>query len=902
MASREIHELFTHGSALLGPPDSLPDNTVRFLRNARLDVQRGTIASRPGMSKQSTGEITQPATMLHKRFDTNGDTTYQQSITALYRRSATWGGATNLGATGAATLSAVNMVDGKNHVWAHFLSGITRQKDDGGSYLAWGIAAPANPPTAVALASDLVTTIDTMNSAASWTGSGLAAGPSNEANITQGGGSVTCTIAANTIGSIGQGGLALNLDTLTGGDVTVKEDDYIHLWLRCDRPDRVIYIQMDFDLDTNVLANAFRTNYYSVRLQALSWLNQGRDQWTQLQVRKSEFQRFGSNLAVSWASVLAVRFTMMTSGDGAVQFYADDWKLRGGVDIEGRIEYAQAYRNSYTGGRGNPALRSDGTVRYTTPIITNRQRVTITTTNVAQTGADHPGDGQIDLMVFYRRIDGGNSVKIAEVSDAALDYTDNISVAGSALNQVLEDTPDSPGSEAENDIPPLGDVVFGPGALNRLFMLQGKNRCYVSKVWEQNEHRAENWPPLNFFLVGDGSQKALTGIVSDTTILIWTNAETYQVFGSSADTFLPVPIPNSRGIVGRNAADDGDGRIFFFAPDGLYEQIGNQQTLVVDLGETLKNPDINMNTSAAALASIWVRWHADINIPYVCILVPVGAATIPTYRIVVKKNGETGRYTDVILDTTPAITITCLLTDDAGNALYGGGNTGEVYKLEDHTIFTDAGIPVGFGVRSKAYHQGAPYLSKQYSEIAVEANTGGHNLSIVTLHNKEASVGTVGAMNTANSTGVGRMTPISPLTMYQDISISLSASVTGLLTIYRWGWYHEIQPEAVGFWDSGVISFPVIEALKRFNLVIDAPTIVTLRPYYDGIAGTPLTVLPTSGREYRQIWCPPNVKPRWLRVTLEGYSFFRLYMMAVRDKVLGSVMGYDEQSLMRRSG
>lgn len=899
MSTREIHDNFVRGSVLIGSVDTIPENALRFMQNARLDGIRGTIGARPGITKKSAGEITSSAIMIHKRFDSAGDSAYEQTqLAQLWLRSTLWAGGILLGSTGTTQqLAVANMVDGLSNVWAHFVNGSIRTKSNGSVYSIWGIAPPANPPSSVALSSDLSTLIDAMNNAASWTGAGLSAGPTNEANITQGGGSVTFTIAANSIGSIGQGGFALNLDTLAGGDATVKDDDYIHLWLRCDRPDRVKYVQMDFDLDTTTLANAFRTNYYSVRLPGLSRLNQGRDQWSKLQVRKSEFQRFGPSTD-DWGDVKSVRLSAMTNTDGAVQFYADDWKLRGGTDIEGVVEYAVAYRALVPGGRGNPALDAESFVRYTTKLAVDRSRVTITTANIAQGGVDHPGDPQIDLMIIYRRIDGGNSVNIDEILDNAAAYVDSVSVAGTLLNEVLEDTPDSPGSEAENDLPPLGDYLFGPGALNRLFMLQGKNRCYVSKAWQRNEHRAENWPPLDFFLVGDGSQQALSGVVSDTQILICTNAETYQVFGSSDDTFLPVPVPNSRGIVGRNAMDDGDGRVFIFAPDGLVEQIGNQQLLVVDIGETLASADIDLNTDPTALASIWLRWHADTHDPYVSILIPVGSATTPTHRLVVKKNRETGHYTDVILDSS-SFTITCLFADDAGNALYGGASNGEIYQLEDHTVFSDAGSAVSGLVRTKAYHQNAPHRDKVYHQTIVEANTGSQTLTVAPLYDKEASVEAAETMNTATGIGTGLFTPDTPMNFHRDISLKFSWSATAQLLIYRFGWYYEVQPEALSFWDSGVILFPVIEALKRFDFDINAPALVVLQPWYDGAAGAPLTVLPTVGRMYAFPFVPPNIKTRTLRVTLVSTGAFRLYSFAVRNKSLGSIVGYTESTIIK---
>lgn len=901
MSQREIFDTFSGGSELLGPPDGIEDRKLRFIKNARLTEQRGVISSRPGITKQSAAEITTSVTMLHKRFDTAGNSTYQQSGTTLYRRSATWTGATVLSAaTGTAQLSAANMVDGKGGVWAYFNNNTLRSKDNGTSLTNWGIAAPANPPSAVALAADLTTTIDLMNAAASWTGAGLSAGPTDDVNVKiEGAGSVTFTIAAGGLGSIGQGGFALNLDTLTGGDNTVKDDDYIHLWLRCDRPERVLYVQLDFDLDTTTLANAFRTNYYSIRLPGLSRLNQGTNQWTKLQPRKSEFQRFGTS-ADDWGDVKSVRISALVNSDGAVQFWADDFKLRGGTDIEGDVEYCLAYRNNTTGARGNPALDSTtAAVRYTTALAVDRQRTSITITNVREGGVDHPGDTQITHMILYRRINGGNSVNIDEFVDTTANpYVDDVSVAATVLNGVLESTIDSPGNEAENDRPLLGDVIFGPGATNRLFMLQGANRLYFSKSWEKNENRAENWPPNNFALVGDGSQRALAGVVSDTQIIVCTDAATYQVFGSGEDTFLPVPIPNSRGIVGRNAIDDGDGRIFIFSPDGLVEQVGNQQLLVVPMGEVLGGADIAINTSPTALASIWVRWHQDSHVPYVRVLIPTGSSTTPSASLVVKKNLETGRYTDVILDT-HSVTWTALFADDAASTLFAGNTGGDVFKIEDHTTFSDVGSSIAVDVRTKSYHSGQPHRDKQYSQIVVETNTRSTTLNVTAMYDKESATDAAEPVSTSTVVGTGFAIADTPLAMHRDIALRMQANMTAQLLIYRFGWYAEIQAEAVIFWDSGVHLFPTIEPLKRLDFDINASAVVTATPYYDGVAGDPLIVLPTTGRQHAFPFFPPSKKVRTFRLTLSSAGVFRLYGLTVRNKYLGAIFGYTQAPMIK---
>lgn len=907
MASqREIHENFQRGSVLQGPPDLLQDTDVRFLKNSRLDRTKGTISSRPGLSKQTASALGGSITSLHKRYDAGGNSVYAQVGSTLYRLPNDLSSSTSIStATGTTALSAADLVDGKGNIWSYFCNGAILGKDNGASLQTWGIAAPANPPTAVALATDLTTTIDALDNAASWTGTGLSAGPTNEANILQqGAGSVTFTIAANTLGSIGIGGLGggtgyLDLDTLSGGNASVKDDDYIHLWLRCDRPDWVDYVQLDFDLDTQTLANAFRNNYYSIVLPSLSRLNQGRDQWTELQIRKSQFQRFGTSAALNWSRVKAARISALTTPAGAVTFYADDLKLRGGTDIEGVVEYTVAYRNSVTGGRGNPPLDSLGNPRYTTKLTVNRQRVSITTSNVVSGGGDHPVDAQINTIILYRRIDGGNSVNIVEVADTTVSpYVDSVTQLSTLLNSTLEDTADSPGAEFENDPPPsTAFAVFGPGATQRLYALVAPNKVYFSKPFERNESRGENWPPLNFALAGSGSEQALAGIATDTQVLVFTDHATYQLVGQG-EVVLPVEIPNSRPIVGKYALDAGDGYVFFMAPDGLYQQSGLTQVRVVDVGETLRHASINLNTSATAMASIQLQWHSHTLGPYVCLLIPTGSSTTPNARLVVKKSPGGERYESPILDTSTDFTIQSLLADDPVNGLLGGGSDGNVYSLEETSVNSDNGTGIAWQVDTKSHNQQAPNRDKQWTQILAEANTNGQSVTVTALYDKAASTEALGTFSTTTDIGDGRFTPSDPLAFHQDLGLRFSATLTSRVDVFRYGWYVEVEPEAVTYWDSLVLSFPVVESIKRFNLVVNGPGVITLQPTYDGVAGAPLQTVVTNGKAYQIVWCPANVKARTVRVTLTSSTAYRLYSLTCRSKPLGALIGYREQPLL----
>jgi hypothetical protein len=904
--SRFLRERFATGSNLILAPDTLPDNGVRLLQNSRLTRILGVISSRAGMTTVGSAAGS-PVRALWSLFGATTTTRYAQGATTLARLSSTWGSATTLATlTGTQPISAANFVDGEGNLHAYFTNstGLGQYKDDGTTWRAWGIAPPAAAPLATALATDLSTSIDTMDSSATWTvASGLSAGPTDEANIKQEGtASQTITIAASGLGLIARSlGGTVNLDTLSGGDATVKDDDYIHLWVRADRPERIQSIVLDFDLDTTTVANAFRTNYYSMRLPGSVWLNQGANQWSKVQAPKSSFQRFGPDTALSWATVKCVRLSFQITSDGSCQIYLDDLKLRGGTDIVGSVRYTACYRCSTTGARGNPPRDANDQPVYTTALTVDRQRVNVTLSNIVQGGAAHPGDTQIDQLRLYRSINEAPAVQIDQIVDTASSpYVDEVSVASMLLTQTLE---------ADNDRPPNAHVVFGPGALARLFLLAGQNDLYFSKAWEVHENRAENWPSTFRAKVGDGSEQALAGLVSDTTVLVWSDHRGYLVQGAGADTFLPVAIPNSRGIVSRYAIAEGDGRIFLVSQDGIYQQAGLSQTCLTPgiapffAGLPVAGQD-GWNTDPEALATVRLSWQADALGPFVLMLYPSAGSTTPTREVYLGKNPLTGQYTDVSFDRRGgALMLHSLWRDPEANALYGGDLNGHIHRLEDVTTETDAGHALPWRVVTRSEHHGVPHQDKYYSQVLIEADTQGQLLTVQALYDKQ-TLAEVLSTTATTSTATGTMAfPVAdPAAMRQDLALDLSGMLSSRVDVYRYGAYFEPQPEAVTFWDSGVLAFgrqTVVQGLW-WTLMVGATVTVTVtigeRPA-DTYQLTPALGLRVPDR----LFFPPGATGRQMRVTLASVEPFRVYDLRVRWKPYGAAQGYQELSVVAQA-
>lgn len=879
------------GTVLVGQPDDIPETALRVSRNARNDKFLGSISSRVGITKKTSGSLGGVVLWIAKLFGAGGtDYSYGHIGGAVYRHTDAWGTQTSIGSAGATSLvSSATMPSGAatpvNHLYLTCATGpIT--KDSGTTASTWGIAPPTAAPTSLALASDLTTLISDCSSAAAWTGDTLFTGPTDDTYALTGGNSVAFNIVAGDLGSVSLYPLpSANLDTLSGGDSTVKNDDYIHVAIALYAPEFLEYMQIDVDVDadTTGVADAFRDNFYSAVVPGSRFLP-GQNQWTHIQVRKSEFQRYGLASTRTWANAVAFRLRFKVSDLGDETIYMDDIKLRGGVDLEGDVAYTVAYRNNTTKGLGNPPKQSSGATLWTSNLTTDRQRITVTLSNVAQGGGDHPGDTQIDKMWLYRRtVNYPDGIRVAEMDDTTTSYTDNNSEAVLALSPLT--------LEVDNDVPPTGGTfVWGPGATNRLWLIANGFRVRFSKAWERNYNRAENWPLDNEAQVGDGGQRAVCGLITDTQNIVWTEAATYQIVGVGAENYLPVIIPNSRGIVGPRAMTSGDGRLFFASQDGVYEQVGLTQrkiTSAIDpffLGQTIdSNP--TLATGASALATMCLQWSPDPKGPFVQVLYAASGSSSPTKRLIIKKNPQTGQYTDCFFDdSTPLMQCLCLDVEDLD--LLAGADDGHVYKLEDHGATSDDGTGIPFAVQTRSHNDDAPRQKKRYASAVVEGSTGGATLTAVVWYDKNTAQEALGTFSSSSIATQSLLTFASATAEHQDVAVSLTGTApTGGIVLSLVGWHSAAVGAAYTYWDSDNLTIQPTQRLDRIELDLLSTASITLRIYEEETLQITATLAATVGRTKQVYVLTSQVRGHTWRITLSSTTSaaFELYSTDLRE-------------------
>ena len=949
---------WTRGATLVAEPDMIPDDALRRATNVRLDRTLGAIEVRPGWTARTSSAFASTVIYVSRLVASAATYSYAQFGTTLQRLNTSWGGATTLNAaTGTQVLSAANSPDGNGNLLKYFVNGTIAIKDSGTVTTAMGVQPPTAQPTSAALAADLFTQIDEMSTSVLWNGTNLSVAIADDFTLYQSfPSSLSFSIAASTFGSIARDlGVGLNLDTLTGGDNLVKDDDYIHFWVRCDRPERVTFMQVDIDIDsaTTGVADAFRRNYYHIRLGGLTTLDQGINSWTQVQIRKARFTRYGTDVARSWANARTFRIAFLTNTLGTVAFNIDDFKLRGGVGLEGDYEFTASYRNATTMARGNPPLDADRVILGTTKITTNRQRINLNITNVRSAvvltgtttvnasttiigtgtlfttelavgnqinvssaptiyatvltivstteitvsaalgngtaqnitahGANHPGDAQIDRLMLWCK--GGifpNYVLVDEIADtAASPYLMNTSEATLILtNQILE---------TDNDIPPGGNtppagstrVLFGPGGQGHLFMIADGYRLYFSKGYERLENRAENWGYRNFAIVGDGSARAVAGIATASQIRVWTTARTYNVVGIGTDTFLPVPIDGSRGAVSQFAVTEGHGILFFVSQDGIYADMNGRQekiTRAIDPffeGRTVDG-QVGWNTSQMALVELGFL-NAATGSTLVMLYAEAGSATLNRF-LVLKPNLQSGQLTECFFGTSTVTSLRSLFFDSLNRELLAGAANGHVYRIEDPSVYSDAGTAITINARTKSYDGGQPFQRKAYSSVLLEGNTTSQNATITAYYDRNATseILTTAWATSAENAQTSFRTADETARRY-NVALEISGSFSSRVAFVGASIHTFMRPDLRLIHDTHEIIFPTIHEIRKVLLDADAPAALTMITYLNGVNTNTRTVAATSGRQRVDIELPLTLRSKNFRVRWTSPTAFEIW-------------------------
>jgi hypothetical protein len=521
--------------------------------------------------------------------------------------------------------------------------------------------------------------------------------------------------------------------------------------------------------------------------------------------------------------------------------------------------------------RGNPPKDANEVVRYTAKLTTNRQRINLTTSNVIQGGANHPGDAQIDRMMIWRKGSAFiTAVLVATIPDTDTSpYLDNTSDATLVLNaQTLE---------TDNDTPPGGTtrVLFGPSASGHFFLIVDGYRLYISKSYERLENRVENWPANGFAIIGDGSARAVVGIASATQIRVWTTERSYNVVGvgNSGDTFLPVALDGSRGCVGQFAACEGDDTLFFVSQDGIYADKGGRQTKLTGAIDPFfqgiaVSGQLGWNTAQMARARL-AFLHESTGSALVMSYADTDSSTLNRF-LVLKSVGGAALGAECFFGTSALTNVQSFYLDSVNRELLAGGANGHVYRVEDPAAYSDAGTAIVWRARTKSLNQGQPFQRKQYASVLAEGNTGGQNAVIAAHYDRATTSETLSStwFTSAENSQTSFRTADETALRY-NIAIDVSGTSTVRVAITGFVVHAFLHPALQLIHDTNEFTFQTIHELRKVLLDLHTPSVLTMITYLNGIASNTQTITTTSGRQRIDIEYPlglrsKNFRMRWV--------------------------------------
>lgn len=424
---------------------------------------------------------------------------------------------------------------------------------------------------------------------------------------------------------------ALSLDLTRVGSLAATDEDHIHGWIRCDRPDLLTELRLYFILGSDYSAAALpgtsstaNSNFYAKAIKASDFTNflegsasalaaqtqqntntqtqqagggqsstagvpplaGGRSIWTEFgalefPLRRGEFKRYGADESLDWSDVTGLVFMIFTNTNQVVNVWLDDLRLSGGSgpdsSITGNVPYDYRYRNydPRTGVRGNPC-----------PVSLEQFWVDAVRQAIKVKPQEY-GDSEIRQQIFRR---GGSltrnwyfvGVNGADGQELTDEHSDN-----SLLNaEILEEDNDQPVTTVDaagnlvlaqplhTIFGPVDDVIFGLGDPNR------KGDVYWSKKGD-----ADAWPRFNHRELCGSSEELIAGYVGVNQPYCMSRERGFVLYPNlGGDGQLGyAPTGCTRGPLSRTAYAVGPkGDCFFAARDGFYRTNGGPEQCLSD--------------------------------------------------------------------------------------------------------------------------------------------------------------------------------------------------------------------------------------------------------------------------------------------------------------------------------
>lgn len=260
--------------------------------------------------------------------------------------------------------------------------------------------------------------------------------------------------------------------------------------------------------------------------------------------------------------------------------------------------------------------------------------------------------------------------------------------------------------------PPLGNVVLGPNFNGTCFILKD-NRLYYCLP-----NQPEYWPDDYYIEISSPQYPCIAGAFLDGILYVATAVEIYQVAGSGAGTFFPLPMSAQTGTISYRAFEAVKGHgIFHIGADGLYLYSGGTDQMVsrgnldaIFAGNTAGSiPGLNRDY----IENCWMKaFHGKLYFGY-----PGGESEYPDNVLVLDLQNQK------LTHHTYAATYRAIGRDFTNHRLLAGDIAGYVWEWESKDAQDDEGTAIAWEIQSADFNQLRKYFPR-YAKYDVLVGTG----------------------------------------------------------------------------------------------------------------------------------------------------------------------------------
>jgi hypothetical protein len=755
-------------------------------------------------------------------------------------------------------------------------------KDDGTTTTGFGIA-PGPVATAVADAEQNVI-IDDFDNFTNYTNVEMALEDDGVIKK-EGANSMKMTVEALARGTATRT-IALDL-----GQFVIPDDsddfDFIHFWLRVDQPKNLKEVRVMFDVDP--VTNDFTQNYYWKGIEAdlftpvidfVTTAKEGRDdglrdsaldqafeddefdssfdfeeitrgeqQWTEFYITKNQFQRVGSD-PNDWSNVAAIRIVVEANECGPVVVHIDDGKMVGGVayrlfgneEFGSGYDWRYVYRNSSTGSI-SPLSPTDD------PLTVERTRADVTIT--------FSTDLQVDKIDIYRR--GGELAAQWLFSDTIPNNTGGGTVSffdglqDGDLGSIIE--------TSQIEVPATATVVAIHQ--NRAWLDDSAN---PDRLWYSRKLKIEEFESSGFIVASQGGDRVRRPFALNDQLYVFTDRSIERIVGTAPSQFQPLATGAQRGLFAKYAITHGASVIFFRAYDGIYAfgGSGRAEKLTEQIDPLFEGFAVEGFNAIDGTQSDSERLGFFDNRLFYAYTDTGATRREMVYDLLAQRWEPSDR---------PSTSF--LLLDDLGEFQSGRADG---FVMQRETGNQDDGTNITFEARTKFYDFGAKQQEKNYTELIVDADTAGQDVTITAHFDNDNTSAVLGTLNTSGRTQVHFPINNGEGTFARNMAIGITGDNGNVrMRFYKVvpNFWIEPRTQLKTITDWADYGTPKRKHLRQLQLEMDTgSTTADVRVFCDG-SSTPVETflaVSTTGRQRKILSLPFDTTCKVARISVNSTS------------------------------